>query len=44
LILERLKRIPREGEQLRLGEATLTVVATTDRAIEEVRIRVARKK
>jgi CBS domain containing-hemolysin-like protein len=44
LILERLKRIPREGEQLRLGDVTLTVVATTDRAIEEVRIRVARKK
>jgi CBS domain containing-hemolysin-like protein len=44
LILEKLKRIPREGEQLRLGDITLTVVATTDRAIEEVRIRVARKK
>jgi CBS domain containing-hemolysin-like protein len=44
LVLDRLKRIPREGETLRLGEVTLTVLATSDRAIEEVRVRVARKK
>ncbi len=44
LILEKLKRIPREGEQLRLGDVTLTVVSTTDRAIDEVRLRVARKR
>ncbi len=44
LILDKLKRIPREGEQLRLGDVTLTVVSSSDRAIEEVRLRVARKK
>jgi putative hemolysin len=42
LILERLQRIPREGEQLRIGQVTLTVLSTSDRAIEEVRIRLAR--
>jgi CBS domain containing-hemolysin-like protein len=44
LILDKLKRIPREGEQLRLGDVTLTVVSSSDRAIEEVRLRLARKK
>jgi CBS domain containing-hemolysin-like protein len=44
LLLEKLKRIPREGEQVRLGDVTLTVLSVTDRAIEEVRIRVARKR
>jgi putative hemolysin len=44
LLLDRLKRIPREGEQVRLGDITITVLSVTDRAIEEVRIRVARKR
>ncbi|RMH36064.1 MAG: HlyC/CorC family transporter [Deltaproteobacteria bacterium] len=39
LILDRLKRIPRVGESLVVGDVTLTVTAATDRAIEEVRIR-----
>jgi CBS domain containing-hemolysin-like protein len=44
LILDRIKRIPREGEQLKIGDVTLTVLATSDRAIEEIRVRVGRKR
>jgi putative hemolysin len=44
LILDRLKRIPREGETLRLGPVTITIIGATDRAIEEVRIRVGKAK
>jgi CBS domain containing-hemolysin-like protein len=44
LILDRLKRIPREGETLRLGPVTLTIIGASDRAIEEVRIRVGKAK
>jgi putative hemolysin len=44
LILDRLKRIPREGETLRLGLITVTVIGASDRAIEEVRIRVGKAK
>ncbi|MFH0900102.1 MAG: hemolysin family protein [Pseudomonadota bacterium] len=43
-VLDRLKRIPREGEALRCGNALLTVVAVSERAIEEVRIRVDRRR
>ena len=43
LLLDRLKRIPREGETLRLGTATITIVSASDRAVEEVRIRVGKK-
>jgi CBS domain containing-hemolysin-like protein len=42
LILDRLKRIPREGETLRLGPVTITIIGASDRAIEEVRIRVGK--
>ena len=44
LVLERLKRIPREGETVRLGPITITIIGATDRAIEEVRIRVGKAK
>jgi CBS domain containing-hemolysin-like protein len=44
LILDRLKRIPREGETLRLGPVTITILGASDRAIEEVRIRVGKAK
>jgi putative hemolysin len=43
LILERLRRIPRQGESLRLGNVTLTVLRADERAIDEVRIRVAKR-
>jgi putative hemolysin len=42
LILDKLKRIPREGETLRLGPVTITIIGASDRAIEEVRIRVGK--
>jgi CBS domain containing-hemolysin-like protein len=44
LVLERLKRIPREGETVRLGPITITIIGASDRAIEEVRIRVGKAK
>ncbi|HKA87244.1 MAG TPA: hemolysin family protein [Haliangiales bacterium] len=44
LLLDRLKRIPREGETLRLGAVTVTILSASDRAVEEVRIRVGKKK
>ena len=44
LLLDRLKRIPREGETVRLGPITITIIGASDRAIEEVRIRVGKAK
>ncbi len=44
LVLHRLQRIPKEGEQLRIDEVNITVLSTSDRAIDELRIRVARRK
>jgi putative hemolysin len=43
LLIERLRHIPAAGETLPLGPVTLEVVASTDRAIELVRI-IRRKK
>jgi CBS domain containing-hemolysin-like protein len=44
LMLSRMKRIPRAGESLRIGNVTLRVVTADDRAIEEVRILVGGRK
>ena len=33
-----------EDEQLKIGDITITVLSTSDRVVEEVRVRVARKK
>src|SRR5262249_22437172 len=44
LLLDKLKRIPREGETIRLGPVTITIIGASDRAIEEVRIRVGKAK
>ncbi len=44
LLLDRLKRIPKEGETIRIGEVTITILASNERAIEEVRIRVGRRR
>ncbi len=44
LLLDRLKRIPREGESVRLGQVTITVVGASERAVEEVKIRLGKKK
>jgi magnesium and cobalt exporter, CNNM family len=44
LVLDKMKRIPREGESLRLGPVTITILGASDRAIEEVRIRVGKRR
>ena len=42
LVVERLGHIPRPGEQLKAGEATLTVVRADARAVREILITPAR--
>jgi CBS domain containing-hemolysin-like protein len=44
MILDKMKRIPREGESLRVGQATISIVGASERAIEEVRIRVNKRR
>ncbi len=44
LMLERLKHIPREGESIRVGGLLLRVTRATDRGIDEVLIRIAKKR
>jgi CBS domain containing-hemolysin-like protein len=44
LLLERMKRIPQPGELLRVGGVTVTVVESSDRAVDTVRIRVDKRK
>jgi CBS domain containing-hemolysin-like protein len=43
LVLEHLKRIPAPGEALTVGNATIRIVAASDRAVEEVQITRKRK-
>jgi CBS domain containing-hemolysin-like protein len=44
LLLDRLKHIPRVGEVVRLSGAQITVTAATDRKIEEVQLRLGKKR
>ncbi len=44
LLLERLKHIPREGESVRWGNVLLKVTKASERAVEEVQLRVGRRK
>jgi CBS domain containing-hemolysin-like protein len=44
LILERLKHIPREGESVRFGAVLVKVTRASERAVEEVQLRVGRGK
>ena len=44
LILDRLKHIPRVGETVREGQTFLKVTAASERAVEEVQIRIAKKR
>jgi CBS domain containing-hemolysin-like protein len=44
LILDRVKRIPEVGETVTVDTVTLTITRSTERSIEEVRVRVAKKK
>jgi CBS domain containing-hemolysin-like protein len=43
LLIDRWKRIPRPGESLKIGGATVTILRASDRAIEEVRVKVSRR-
>jgi putative hemolysin len=43
LVLEHLKRIPAPGEALTVGNATIRIIAASDRAVEEVQITRKRK-
>ncbi len=44
LMLEKMKRIPKTGESLRVGKVTLTVVGSSERTIDEVRVRVDKRR
>ncbi len=44
LLLERLKHIPREGESVRAGNVLLKVTKASERAVEEVQLRIGRRK
>lgn len=44
LMLEKLKHIPREGESIRVGPLLLRVTRATDRGIDEILIRIAKKR
>ena len=43
LLLERLKRIPRPGETIRIGKVTFEIAIANERRVEEVILRVNRK-
>jgi CBS domain containing-hemolysin-like protein len=44
LVLDRLKHIPREGESVRFGQVLVKVTRASARAVEEVQIRVGRRR
>jgi putative hemolysin len=44
LLLAQLRHIPKEGESIRVGIALVKVVKASDRAVEEVQIRLGRRK
>ena len=44
LILDQVKHIPKVGEIVTLGHVTIEIVAATERRIEEVVVRLAKKK
>lgn len=44
LVLEKLRHIPREGESVRFGGVLIKVVKANERAVEEVQIRLGRRR
>jgi putative hemolysin len=44
LVLDRLKHIPREGESVRFGSVLVKVTKASERAVEEVQIRIGRRR
>jgi CBS domain containing-hemolysin-like protein len=43
LLLDKLKRIPAVGEQIKLGAVVLTVTGATERSVDEVRLRLGKR-
>jgi CBS domain containing-hemolysin-like protein len=44
LVLEKLKHIPREGESVRFGNVLVKVVKANERAVEEVQVRMGKRR
>jgi CBS domain containing-hemolysin-like protein len=44
LVLERLKHIPREGESVRFGNVLIKVTRASERAVEEVQLRLGKRR
>jgi CBS domain containing-hemolysin-like protein len=44
LVVDRLKHIPREGESVRFGPVLVKVVKASERAVEEVQLRLGRRR
>jgi len=44
LVLERLRHIPREGESVRFGTVLVKVVKANERAVEEVQVRLGKRR
>jgi len=44
LVLDRIKHIPREGESVRFGQVLVKVTRASERAVEEVQIRIGRRR
>jgi len=44
LVLERLRHIPREGESVRFGNVLVKVVKANERAVEEVQLRLGKRR
>ena len=44
VVLEKLRHIPREGESVRFGNVLVKVVKTNERAVEEVQVRVGKRR
>ena len=44
LVLEKLRHIPREGESVRFGNILVKVVKANERAVEEVQVRLGKRR
>ena len=44
LVLEKLRHIPREGESVRFGNVLVKVVKANERAVEEVQVRLGKRR
>ena len=44
LVLDRIKRMPRVGDRVQVGQADIEVTRVTDRAIKELRVTLGRRR